>query len=64
MYQKVIEDVTELETLNNMMEQYIIDRTKITQEQIDDIRTKKKDWYIHTSEALKLRIINDYITSL
>lgn len=63
-YQQIMEDMTELDTLNSMSEQYIIERTKITQEQIDDIRNKKKDWYIHTSEALKLGIINDYITSL
>lgn len=63
-YQQIMEDMTELDTLNSMSEEYIIERTKITKEQIDDIRNKKKDWYIHTSEALELGIINDYITSL
>ena len=58
MYQKMVEYMEELDTLNEMTEQYVTERTNITMDKIIEIRVKKQDWYIHTDEALSLGIIN------
>ena len=43
------------------MEKYIIERTKITKEKLEEIKLYKKDWYIHLDEALELNIVNNLI---
>ena len=40
-----------------------MDRTKLTQADMDDIREKKKDFYIHPKEALKWGIVDEIIQS-
>lgn len=60
-YQDLVEDRTELDWLNAAIESYVITHTKMTREAIDDIRTKKKDTYIHAREALELGIIDEII---
>ena len=39
----------------------MIERTKLTQDDIDDIREKKKDFYIHPEDALKWGIVDEII---
>lgn len=38
-----------------------MERTKITQRNIDNIREKKEDFYIHADKALTLGIIDEII---
>ena len=45
-YQDHVEDRTEKDLMNKEIEEYVIERTKLTKEDIDDIREKKKDFYI------------------
>lgn len=60
-YQDLVEDRTEMDFLNAENEKYVMKRTKITQEYINEVREKKKDMYIHADEALKLGIIDEII---
>ncbi len=60
-YQDFIEDREEMDYLQKSIEKFVIDRTNLSQSDIDDIRIKKKDFYIHPSEALKLGIIDEII---
>lgn len=58
-YQDLVEDRLESDTLNTMIEEYVLARTKFTRSDIDDIRIKKKDFYIHASDAVKYGIVDE-----
>ena len=60
-HQELIEDIAEFNYLQNDIESYVKDRTKITDKKLLEIREKKIDWYIHCDEALKLGIVTDII---
>lgn len=60
-YQNMIEDRKEMDYMNQQIENYIMERTKISEERIREIREKKIDVYIHPNEAKELGIIDDII---
>lgn len=60
-YQDLVEYRDELDFVNKWNEEYVMERTKITQKYIDEVRDKKKDMFIHSEEALKLGIIDSVI---
>ena len=60
-YQDVIDSKEEWEWVQNRIEEYVASRTRITTEMLKDNREHKKDWYIHTTEALHLGIATDNI---
>ena len=60
-YQDLVEDMVEIGYLQNDIELYVKDRSKITERKLKEVREKKIDWYIHCEEALKLGIITDII---
>lgn len=55
-YQDIIEDQSELTYLQNTNEEYVLQRTKIPKEKLEEVRIKKQDWYIHCDEAKKYEI--------
>lgn len=60
-YQDLVEDRDEMDFLQNEIEIYVTERTKINAKKLKGIRTTKKDWYIHSEEALSLGIIDEII---
>ena len=60
-YQELVEDREEMDCSQKMIEEYVIERTELTQADIDDIREKKKDFYIHSADALKWGIVDEVI---
>ena len=60
-YQDLVEDRVQTDYLQKIIEEYVIERTKLTQSDIDDIREKKKDFYIHPQDALKFGIVDKII---
>lgn len=60
-YQYILEDMAENDYLQNKIELYVKDRTKITEERLNKIRESKTDWYIHCDKALELGVITDII---
>lgn len=56
-YKDAVEYRAEIDNTNKWFEEYVIERTKITQEYVDNVRDKKIDVYIHAEEALRLGII-------
>lgn len=60
-YQDMVEDREEMDFLNAANEQYVIERTKLSREYINEIREKKKDVYFHANETLKFGIIDEMI---
>ena len=55
------EDRKQIDYLQKSIEEYVIERTKLTKEDMDDIREKKKDFFIHSKEALKWGIVDEII---
>jgi hypothetical protein len=45
-----------------MLEEHTIEYTKISVKKLEKIYKGKKDWYIDTDEALKLKIIDEVIS--
>lgn len=60
-YQDLVENRQEMDYLQESIEEYVMERTKITQRNIDSIREKKEDFYIHADKALTLGIIDEII---
>lgn len=59
--EKLQRDVKETETLWIRMKNLIVKYTKITEEQLDNIRDRCFDWYFWAEEALELGIIDTII---
>lgn len=60
-YQDMIEDRKEMDYMNQQIENYVMERTKISEERIKEIREKKLNVYIHPNEAINLGIIDEII---
>ena len=60
-YQDFVEDREEMDCIQNTIEQYVIEHSKISEEQLLNIRKTKKDLYIHANEAIKLGIIDEIL---
>lgn len=45
----------------NVIESHLISRTKITQAQLDGVKSRVFDWYIDADEALQLGIVDEVI---
>lgn len=61
-YQDLVEDRVEMDYLQSSDERFIVERTRITQSQLDENKAKKQDWYIHLDEALALGVVTDVIS--
>ena len=58
---KLNEDLKAINKLEERMEKLVLENTKITQEQIDDINNRNLDWYISAEEALELGIVDEIL---
>jgi ATP-dependent Clp protease protease subunit len=59
--QDMEESVEETNALWNRMKKLIIKYTNITDEQLEDIKSRKFDWFMWSEEALKLNVIDKVI---
>jgi ATP-dependent Clp protease protease subunit len=55
------EAVMEGKRLQKILESHVIEKTKLTQEDLKKNYDKKKDWFINSKKALKLGIIDQII---
>ena len=62
-YQDLVDDRSQMDHLNQMIEQYVTERTALTKENLDDIREKKRDTYFSAEEAKELKIIEEVMTN-
>lgn len=60
-YQDFVEDRDEMDWLNKKIEEYVINRTNLTKDDIKEIREKKKDFYIHSDKAVKYGIVDEVL---
>lgn len=60
-YRDLVDETKELDVQNKQVEDYVIERTKITQEYLDNIREKKIEMYIRPEEALELGIVDEIL---
>jgi ATP-dependent Clp protease protease subunit len=56
------EALIEDKRVQQQLEEYIIERTKITQKKLNEIKEKKIDWFISAEEAIELEIANEIIS--
>ena len=55
------DDLVETEYLWSKLKQHIISHSKITEEQLEFYKERKKDWYFGAEEALALGVIDEII---
>jgi ATP-dependent Clp protease protease subunit len=55
------EDVIETKRLQKMIEDVTIENTKITEKKLEKIYKTKKDWFMDSEEALKLKVIDEIL---
>lgn len=55
------EQVIEVSRLQSIIEDITLENTKITEKRLQKVYKTKKDWFIDSSEALKLKIIDEVI---
>lgn len=55
------EDIIETLRLQKMIEDHTIECTKITAKKLERVYKGKRDWYIESDEALKLKVIDEVI---
>ena len=60
-YQDLIDDMEQTDHLNEMIEDFVVERTAITKEELLLIREKKKDTYYSAERAKELNIIDDVL---
>lgn len=60
-YQDVVEQREEIDYVNSQVEEYVMERTKLTKEFILEAREKKQDMYIHADKVLELGIADELI---
>ena len=53
--------VAEASRINSMLFRIIVDKTKVTKEQLDEVVKKKKDWFLSAEEALQLGILTEIL---
>ncbi|MFA5067667.1 MAG: ATP-dependent Clp protease proteolytic subunit [Candidatus Izemoplasmatales bacterium] len=55
------DEIVEVKRLQNKLEEIVLRKTKISQEQLKKIYKKKKDWYMTPNEALELGVVDEII---
>jgi ATP-dependent Clp protease protease subunit len=55
------DDVIEAKRLQKMIESHTLELTKITEKKLEKVYKTKKDWFIDSEEALKLKIIDEIL---
>ena len=57
----MVETREEQDHLQKTIEEYVVERTKLSKEKIDEIRDKKVDMYIHCDKAVEYGIVDEII---
>lgn len=55
------DDYIEIKRLQSKMESIVIERTSITKRKLKEIYGQKKDWYMDSDEAKKMKVIDEII---
>ena len=55
------DQIKEAERLESLLENMLIDHSKITAEQIEPYKKEKREWYLNPQEAKKLGLIDEIL---
>lgn len=61
MLQGMRDSVANSEKLQNIINNIILEKTKITEERLLEVVKTKEDWYIYSEEALKLGVVHNIV---
>jgi len=59
--QKIKMETEEAERLEKIYDAYILKRTNIMQEKLDEVKNARKNWYINADEARKLGLADEVV---
>lgn len=60
-FSELVESVEEDRRLQHKVDTLVTTRTKITQERLDDVHSRKLDWYFDAIDALELDVVDEII---
>lgn len=55
------QELAETERIDNICDDYLISKTKLTKKELDNIKNKQTDWYFDVKTALEYGIVNKII---
>ena len=55
--------VEEWERLETIYDSYVLKKTNLMKEKLDDVKEKCKDWYISAEDAKKLGIVDEILVA-
>lgn len=60
-YQDIIDESAECGILQKTLDSILTSKTLITQKKLDELHLRKQDWYLDSSQAVALSIVDDII---
>lgn len=60
-YQDLVEEREHMDYLNSQIEQYIMSKTVLSEEELTEIRKLKKDTYFNAQRALNLKMVDEVV---
>ena len=60
-FQDLIEDMEEISRQNKMIEDYVLSKTKLTKDDVKDIKEKKIDFFISSDKAIEYGIVDEIL---
>ena len=57
----VKQSLKETERIQEVIDNYVLEKTNILSDKLYEVKSKKLDWYISANEAVKLGIADDII---
>lgn len=60
-YLDIVQGMDEDTRIQNDIEKFVLSRTKIKKERIDEVREKKIDWYIHSEDFVRLGLCDEIL---
>ena len=61
--QAMVETIEQYQKEQKMLENYIVSKTKITQERLDKVRENKIDWFLTAQDCLDLGVADDWFSN-
>jgi ATP-dependent Clp protease protease subunit len=59
-----MQELKEVERIDKICDEYLLSKTKLTQETLDNIKITQSEWYFNVDDAVKYGIVDEKLESL
>jgi ATP-dependent Clp protease protease subunit len=61
---KISEEMTEMKRIQDMLEEFLVSRTKVNRKMLEKYNKSRSEWYFGVEDAIKFKIIDGVYTSV